>query len=84
MPKKRRAKRPPKPYWERSYRGHAYWQGRAKLGRVTLEPGHPAGEPGRYRWEAAGKLGRADTLLKAKAAVELAVALSDKQLPLFD
>jgi len=84
MPKKRKTKRPPKPYWERTYRGHAYWQGKAKLGRVTLDTTHAAGEVGRYRWEAAGKLGRSDTLQRAKAAVELAVALSDKQLPLFD
>ncbi len=83
MPKKRKTKRAPKPYWERAFRGHAYWQGKAKLGRVTLEAGH-AGEHGRYRWEAAGRMGRAETLHKARAAVELAVALSDKQLPLFD
>ncbi|KPK07919.1 MAG: hypothetical protein AMJ64_05140 [Betaproteobacteria bacterium SG8_39] len=84
MPKKRKTKRQPKPYWEKAYRGHAYWQGKAKLGRITLAAEHGAGEHGRYRWEAAGKLGQADTLHKAKAAVELAVALSDKQLPLFD
>jgi len=81
---KKRAKRQPKSYWERAFRGHAYWQGKAKLGRVTLDAEHAAGERGRYRWEAAGKLGRAETLAKAKAAVELAVAMSDKQLPLFD
>jgi len=77
-------KRQPKPYWERAFRGHAYWQGKAKLGRVTLDAGQAAGEHGRYRWEAAGKHGQADSLQKAKAAVEFAVALSDKQLPLFD
>lgn len=84
MAKKKTRKRQPKPYWEKAYRGHAYWQGKVKLGRVTLDAGHPAGEHGRYRWEAAGRLGQAETLHKAKAAVELAVALSDKQLPLFD
>lgn len=84
MAKKKKTKRQPKPYWERAFRGHAYWQGKVKLGRVTLDAAHAAGEPGRYRWEAAGQLGQADTLQKAKAAVELAVALSDKQLPLFD
>jgi len=82
--KKKRTKRQPKPYWEKAYRGHAYWQGKVKLGRVTLDAGHAAGAHGRYRWEAAGRLGQAETLHKAKAAVELAVALSDKQLPLFD
>jgi hypothetical protein len=84
MAKKKRTKRQPKPYWEKAYRGHAYWQGKVKLGRVTLEAGQAAGEHGRYRWEAAGRLGQAETLHKAKVAVELAVALSDKQLPLFD
>ncbi len=83
MARKKKTKRQPKPYWERAFRGHAYWQGKAKLGRITLDAGH-AGEHGRYRWEAAGRLGRAETLQKAKTAVEIAVALSDKQLPLFD
>lgn len=84
MAKKKKAKRQPKPYWERAYQGHAYWQGKAKLGRVTLDAKHAARETGRYRWEAAGRLGQSETLARAKAAVELAVALSDKQLPLFD
>ncbi len=53
------------------------WQGRQKLGKVTL-----AGE-GRYTWEAAGKTGANDDLEKAKKAVELAVAMGDKQLDLF-
>jgi len=78
VPKKsKRAKRQPKPYWERAFRGHAYWLGKAKLGRVTLEAGH-------YHWEAAGRHGQAETLQQARTAVEVAVALSDKQLPLFD
>ena len=84
MPKKRKTKRQPKPYWERAFRGHAYWMGKSKLGRITLDAERVSGDPGRYRWEAAGKLGRAETLAKARAAVELAVAMSDKQLPLFD
>ena len=82
--KKKSGKRSPKPYWERAYRGHAYWLGKAKLGRITLHVERVSGELGRYRWEAAGKIGRAETLAKAKTAVELAVAMSDKQLPLFD
>jgi len=77
VPKKRKTKRQPKPYWERAFRGHAYWLGKAKLGRVTLEAG-------RYRWEASGRRGQAETLQQARTAVESAVALSDKQLPLFD
>ena len=67
-----------KAFWERSYKGHAYWLGKTRLGRVTLAA------PGRYDWEAAGRSGAADTLERAKAAVELAVAMSDRQLPLFE
>ena len=67
-----------KPFWERAYKGHAYWLGKQKLGRVTLAA------QGRYTWEAAGKAGSGDDLEKAKKAVELAVAMADKQLDLFD
>ena len=42
-------KKQKKPFWERAYKGHAYWQGKAKLGRVTLA------ERGRYTWQAAGR-----------------------------
>ncbi len=66
-----------KPFWEQAYRGHAYWQGKAKLGRVTLA------EKGRYSWEAAGRGGIAEDLDKARKAVEAAVAMKDKQLDLF-
>jgi hypothetical protein len=66
-----------KPIWERAYRGHAYWLGKAKLGKVTL-----AGK-GRYTWEAGGRAGSAEELHKAKKAVELAAAMADKQLDLF-
>ena len=66
-----------KPFWERAYKGHAYWLGKAKLGKVTLA------EKGRYSWEAAGRAGSAEDLEKAKRAVEAAVAMADKQLDLF-
>jgi hypothetical protein len=72
-------KKKTKPFWERAYKGHAYWVGKTKLGRVTL-----LGEPkGKYRWEAAGRAGYVDQLEKAKAAVELAVSNADKQMDLF-
>ena len=29
-------KKKAKPFWERAYKGHAYWLGKAKLGKVTL------------------------------------------------
>ena len=66
-----------KPFWERAYKGHAYWQGKTRLGKVTLA------EKGRYGWEAAGRAGSADDLDKAKKSVEAAVAMADKQLDLF-
>ena len=66
-----------KPFWERAYKGHAYWLGKAKLGKVTLA------ERGRYTWEAGGRAGTAEDLEKAKKAVELAAAMADKQLDLF-
>ena len=66
-----------KAFWERAYKGHALWLGKAKLGRVTLV------ERDHYTWEAAGRAGSTDDLDKAKKAVELAVAMADKQLDLF-
>jgi hypothetical protein len=75
--KKKGKARAAKPFWERAYKGHAYWQGKTKLGKVTLA------EQGRYRWEAAGRGGAADDLDKAKKAVEAAVAMADRQLDLF-
>ena len=72
-----------RPFWERGYRGHAYWLGKAKLGKVTLLAGHFISPKGKYQWEAAGRAGYADELEKAKAAVELAVAAADRQLDLF-
>ena len=67
-----------KPFWERAYKGHAFWLGKKKLGKVTLA------EKGRYTWEAAGRAGSSEDLDKAKIAVELAVAMADKQLDLFN
>ena len=66
-----------KPFWERAYKGHAYWLGKSKLGKVSLV------DNGRYAWEAAGRVGQAEDLDKARAAVELAVLTADKQLDLF-
>ena len=71
------ARKAKKPFWERAYKGHAYWQGKTKLGKVTLA------ERGRYAWEAAGRAGVADDLDKARKAVEFAVHVADKQLDLF-
>jgi hypothetical protein len=73
-------KKKAKPFWERAYKGHAYWAGKTKLGKVTLLA---EDAKGKYRWEAAGRAGYADDLDKAKAAVELAVSTADKQMDLF-
>ena len=67
-----------KPIWERAYKGHAYWLGKQKLGKVTLV------DKGHYTWVAAGKAGAADELDKAKRSVEYAVLMADKQLDLFN
>ena len=67
-----------KPFWERAYQGHAYWLGKTKLGKVTL-----AGK-NHYEWQAAGRAGNSEDLESAKKAVELAIAMADKQLDLFN
>ena len=77
MTKKKKAR----PFWERAYKGHAYWLGKQKLGKVTLLADEARGK---YRWEAAGRAGFTENLDKAKAAVELAVFNADKQLDLFE
>ena len=66
-----------KPFWERAYQGHAHWLGKAKLGKVTR-----VGKAN-YKWEAAGRTDYVETLEQAKRAVELAVAMADKQMDLF-
>jgi len=74
----KRTSKKQKPFWERAYKGHAYWLGKVKLGKVTLA------EKGRYTWEAAGRAGESEDLEKARKAVELAVVMADKQLDLFN
>ena len=75
---KRTSKKKSKPVWERAYKGHVLWSGKIKLGKVTLA------DKEKYTWEAAGRAGAADDLDKAKKAVELAVAMADKQMDLFN
>ena len=71
-------RKPPKPFWERAYKGHAYWLGKKMLGKVTLV------EKQKYAWQAGGRAGMAEALEKAKQAVEYAVLMADKQLDLFN
>ncbi|HLS86208.1 MAG TPA: hypothetical protein VK043_07910 [Burkholderiales bacterium] len=68
----------PRPFWERAYKGHAYWLGKQKLGKVWLL------EKNKYSWEAAGRVGLTEDLDKAKKAVELAVFMAERQLDLFN
>ena len=70
-------KKKAKPFWERAYKGHAYWLGKTKLGKVTL-----LGRD-QYGWEAGGRTGHAENLDKAKSAVELAVFNAVNQFDLF-
>ena len=72
------SKKKQKPFWERAYKGHAFWLGKQKLGKVSLL------EKSKYAWEAAGRAGVAEDLDQAKKAVELAVLMADKQLDLFN
>jgi hypothetical protein len=76
-------KKKAKPFWERAYRGHAYWSGKNRLGKVTLLDAKSKPGQGRYHWEAGGRAGYTEELDEAKAAVELAVFNADTQLDLF-
>jgi hypothetical protein len=69
-----------KPYWERGYETHGYWQGKKKIGWVALEG---RGANGLYRWQAGSRAGEARTLAEAKRAVEQTVLSLATQLPLF-
>jgi hypothetical protein len=81
--KRKKSSRKQKPFWERAYKGHAYWQGKVKLGKVTLLADNDA-RSGKYRWETAARVGYSVDLNRARRAVELAVAMADKQLDLFE
>jgi len=69
-----------KPFWERGYETHGYWQGKKKIGWVALEG---KGGNGLYRWQAGSRAGEAKTLAEAKRAVEQTVLSLATQLSLF-
>jgi hypothetical protein len=69
-----------KPYWERGYESHGYWQGKKKIGWVALEG---KGKGGVYRWQAGSRAGEAKTLVEAKRAVEVISLSLATQLSLF-
>jgi hypothetical protein len=69
-----------RPFWERGYQSHGYWQGKKKIGWVELSG---TGKDGVYRWQSGSRAGEAKTLGEAKRAVEETVLSLATQLPLF-
>jgi hypothetical protein len=67
-----------RPYWERGYDTHGYWQGKQKIGWVAHE-----GKGGVYRWQAGSRAGEAKSLAEAKRSVEETVLSLATQLSLF-
>ena len=67
-----------RPYWERGYDTHGYWQGKKKIGWVAHE-----GKGGVYRWQAGSRAGEAKSLAEAKRSVEETVLSLATQLSLF-
>ena len=82
MATKKRRSNAARPFWERGYRSHGYWQGKKKLGVVRLDTEGAAEE--KYRWQAGTHAGSTSSLIEAKRAVESAVLLGTSQLPLFE
>ncbi len=68
-----------RPFWERGYDTHGYWQGKKKIGWVAHE-----GKGGLYRWQAGSRAGEAKSLAEAKRLVEETVLSLATQLSLFD
>jgi hypothetical protein len=72
-------KKKARPFWERGYDTHGYWQDKKKIGWVALEG---KGQGGLYRWQAGSRVGEARTLVEAKRAVEETVLSHATQLSL--
>ena len=49
--------------WERGYNGHSLWQGKNRIGKVTVHASMDATH--KYTWQAAKRRGAADTLERA-------------------
>ena len=65
--------------WEPAYCGHACWLGKEKLG-VVRRIGQASVQ---YAWQAGDREGLADSLKQAKALVEEAATLQQRQFSLF-
>ena len=70
-----------RPFWERGYDTHGYWQGKKKVGWVALEG---KGKVGLYRWQAGTRTGEAKNLMEAKRQVEVTTEFGASQLGLFE
>ena len=76
--------------WERGYNGHSLWQGKHRIGKVTVHASKDAkhhaskGANHKYTWQAGTRQGTADTLERAKKDVEFAALVADKQRDLFE
>ncbi len=82
MAVKKKGRKSQKPVWERGYNGHVLWQGKQKLGKVTVHAGKEARH--KYTWQAATRAGVADNLKQAKQAVEFAALVAHKQRDFFE
>ena len=80
----RKTKKPKqlKATWERGYNGHSLWQGKHRIGKVTVHASKDAKH--KYTWQAGTRQGTADTLERAKKDVEFAALVADKQRDLFE
>ena len=80
----RKTKKPKqlKATWERGYNGHSLWQGKVRIGKVTVHAAKNAKH--KYTWQAGTRAGAADTLEQAKKAVEFAALVATRQRDLFE
>jgi hypothetical protein len=70
-----------RPFWERGYTTHGYWQGKQKIGWVERSG---TGKDGVYRWQAGTRAGEAKSLVEARREVELTLEFGASQLGLFE
>ena len=80
--KKAKRQKQLKATWERGYNGHSLWQGKHRIGKVTVHASKDAKH--KYTWQVAKRQGSADTLERAKKDVEYAALIADKQRDLFE
>jgi hypothetical protein len=70
-----------RPFWERGYNTHGYWQGKKRIGWIELSG---TAKDGVYRWTAGTRAGEAKSLVEARRAVELTIEFGASQLGLFE